>query len=125
MTSADVAAPVRQPANGTAIAALIFVVLSYVAPLMIVIVGVIIADDYVPNESALPTVFVGGIIALVIGAVVAIGLDFVGIVLGVIALFRKNRGKVLAIVSIALGLIPLVVSVGVFALFGSSVPFGQ
>ena len=123
MTSTEIVAPEKRPANGTAIAALIFVILSYVAPIAIVIVGVAIANDYVPNESALPDVFVGGFIALFVGAIVAILLDFFGLILGVVALFRKNRGKVLAVVAIVLGLIPLGVSIGLFALFGSSSPF--
>ena len=122
MTSAELVAPAQQPANGTAIAALIFVILSYVAPIVIVIVGVVAASDYVSNESPLPSVFVGIFTALIVGVVVSIALDFVGIGLGVIALFRKNRGKVLASIALAVAFVPLAASVGVFALFGEWSP---
>jgi len=113
--------PAKRPANGTAIWALVLVILSYLAPIAIVIVGLVVANNYGAEQGVVGGYVIGGAIAIIIAAIVAIGLDFFGLILGIVALFRKNRGKVLAIVAIVLGLIPLVVSIGVFTVFGSAI----
>ena len=113
--------PAKRPANGTAIWALVLVILSYLAPIAIVIVGLVVANNYGAEQGNVGGYVIGGAIAIIIAAIVAIGLDFFGLILGVVAVFRKNRGKVLAIVAIVLGLIPLVVSIGVFTVFGSAI----
>ena len=118
--------PEKRPANGTAIWALVLVILSYLAPIAIVIVGLVVANNYGAEQGNVGGYVIGGAIAIIIAAIVAIGLDFFGLILGVVALFRKNRGKVLAIVAIVLGLIPLAVSIGIFGVFGSAIGgFGQ
>ena len=113
--------PAKRPANGTAIWALVLVILSYLAPIAIIIVGLVVANNYGAEQGNVGGYVIGGAIAIIIAAIVAIGLDFFGLILGIVALFRKNRGKVLAIVAIVLGLIPLVVSIGVFTVFGSAI----
>jgi len=111
----------KLPTNKVGLWALILVVASLVLPIIIALVGFSVAGSLSsPDDLGGGRVLAGGLIAIFFAAVVGLGLDVVGLVLGVVALFRKNRGKVLAIVAIVVGLIPLVVGVGIFALLASN-----
>lgn len=96
----------RRRVNGTGLSALIIVLLAFVAPLVIGFGGATAIQQQAVDagESV-----IGTLLAFTIAAVVAVSLDLVGIVVGIIALFRKNRGKVLAFVALGLGLVPIVV----------------
>src|SRR5690606_5901619 len=105
--------------NGTGLTALILIILSILAPIAIVIVGNVMARD---NGQSTGTVIVSTAIAVFVASAVSIALVFFGIVVGIFALFRRNRGKVLAFIAIGLGLVPVVV-VTMFALvFGDAIP---
>ncbi|MGV8884709.1 MAG: hypothetical protein ACOH1T_03850 [Microbacteriaceae bacterium] len=95
----------KRRVNGTGLTALIIVIVSFIAPIVIAIVGVNAARDSsrTTGEFILATVIV-----LATAAVAAIAVDVVGIVVGVVALFRKNRGRVLAFSAIILGIVPAI-----------------
>ena len=116
-TEIEVAAkPTR---NGVGIAGLVLVILSFVAPIAIIIVGLVVSNNYSNNHSTgAGGLVVGAIIAVVAAGIVAIILDSFGIILGIVSLFRAGKSKVVGIVAIVLGLIPAAASFGIFSFFG-------
>ena len=98
----------RRRVNGTGLTALIIVILSFVAPIVIALVG---SDAARNGSQGNGEVIIGILFALASAALVAVSLDVVGIIVGIVSLFRKNRGKLLGLIAILLGLIPIVVVV--------------
>lgn len=101
--------------NGTGLSALIVVSLAYLAPIGILVVGFILARDSSENPGSL---IVGTIVAIAAAVITAVGLDIIGIILGIIALFRKNRGRVLAWIAIILGALPMIAITIAATVFG-------
>jgi len=98
----------RRRVNGTGLTALIIVILSFVAPIVIALVG---SDAARYGSQGGGEAIIGILFALASAALVAVSLDVVGIIVGIVSLFRKNRGKLLGLIAIFLGLVPIVVVV--------------
>lgn len=106
--------------NGVGIAGLVLVILSFVAPIAIIVIGLVVSNNYANSRDyGTGGLVIGAIITLVVAAIVAIALDAFGIILGVVSLFRAGKTKVVGIVAIVLGLIPAAVSIGIFSIFGA------
>jgi hypothetical protein len=107
--------------NGVGIAGLVLVILSFVAPIAIIIIGLAVSNNYSNNNSTgTGGLVIGAIIAVVAAGIVAIILDAFGIILGIVSLFRTGKSKVVGIVAIVLGLIPAAASFGIFSFFGNA-----
>ena len=120
-TEAEVAQTDKPTRNGVGIAGLVLVILSFVAPIAIIIVGLVVSNNYSNNHSTgAGGLVVGAIIAVVAAGIVAIILDSFGIILGIVSLFRAGKSKVVGIVAIVLGLIPAAASFGIFSFFGNA-----
>ena len=106
--------------NGVGIAGLVLVILSFLAPIAIVIVGFVTSNNVAESRDyGVGGILIGAVIAIVVAAIVAVVLDAVGIILGIVSLFREGRSKVVGIVAIVLGLVPIIASVGIFSVFGA------
>ena len=120
-TEVEVAQNDKPARNGVGIAGLVLVILSFIAPIAIVIIGLVVSNNYSNNNSTgTGGLVIGAIIAIVVAGIVAIVLDGFGIILGIVSLFRAGKSKVVGIVAIVLGLIPAAASFGVFSLFGNA-----
>jgi len=107
--------------NGVGIAGLVLVILSFLAPIAIVIVGFVTSNNVSESRDyGVGGIVIGVVIAIVVAAIVALVLDALGIILGIVSLFREGKSKVVGIVAIVLGLIPAAASFGVFSLFGNA-----
>ena len=106
--------------NGVGIAGLVLVILSFLAPIAIVIVGFVTSNNVSESRDyGVGGIVIGVVIAIVVAAIVALVLDALGIILGIVSLFREGKSKVVGIVAIVLGLVPIVASVGIFSVFGA------
>ena len=106
--------------NGVGIAGLVLVILSFLAPVAIVIVGFVTSNNVAESRDyGVGGILIGAVIAIVVAAIVAVVLDAVGIILGIVSLFRDGKSKVVGIVAIVLGLVPIIASVGIFSVFGA------
>ena len=109
----------RRRVNGTGLTALIIVILGFIAPIVIVIAANVMARE---SGQTPGTIIVSTAIAVFIAAIVSVGLVVLGVVIGIVALFRRNRGKGLASISIALGLVPVVFFAIVATVFSDAIP---
>lgn len=98
----------RRRVNGTGLAALVIVILSFVAPVAIGFGGAVLVQR---EAVGLGESFIGIVLSFAIALLVAVVLAVIGIVIAIISLFRKNRGKVLGITSLVLGIVPIVIAV--------------
>jgi hypothetical protein len=120
-TEVEVAQSDKPARNGVGIAGLVLVILSFVAPIAIIIVGLVLSNNYsTSNSTGTGGLVVGAIIAVVAAGIVAIVLDAFGIILGIVSLFRTGKSKVVGVVAIVLGLIPAAASFGIFSFFGNA-----
>ena len=109
----------KRPLNRTGLTALIIVILGYLAPVAIIIIGVVSISNGANSGSSVASGVVSGLAYFLGAAVVALILAGIGVVVAIISFFRRERGKVLGIVALVLGLLPGIAGVG-FALAISS-----
>lgn len=102
--------PPRRSISRLGLAALVTVLAGFVIPLVVFGIGWAITQGTADSAGG----FVVGIgIAIAVAAAVAFPLSVIGIVLAIIALTRRNRGKALAVTALILGFVPLVAA-GIF-----------
>lgn len=103
------------------IIAFIVVLLAYVTPVASTVFGFIVAA---PDPTGLITdqgwAWVSGLFWAFIGIVIAGVVAFIGLVLGIASLFVKFAGRVLSIIAIVLGALPVLVLLLILALGGLS-----
>ncbi|TBN57192.1 hypothetical protein EYE40_07145 [Glaciihabitans arcticus] len=102
----------KRPLNKTGLTALIVVILGYLAPVTIILIGVVSIANGVNSGSSPTAGIVSGLVYFLGAAVAALVLAGIGVIIAIVSLFRKNRGKVLGIVALVLGLLPGVAGVG-------------
>ncbi|ODU64692.1 MAG: hypothetical protein BGO97_12040 [Micrococcales bacterium 70-64] len=114
MTVPQVPAPAPRR-NGLGISALVLVLAAIALPVILAIVG-FVATALGPQQTpdTLGWGVLGGLVIAALGLGIAGPVALVGIVLAIIALVRKNRGKIAAILALVLGA-PLAL-VGLFVL---------
>jgi hypothetical protein len=107
VTDATAYAPApAKPTNRLGVAALILVVVAcFVPPIIMAVTTILAINDPNPSMDA-GWALLGGFVFGAIGLGVAGPIAIVGVVLAIIALTRKNFGKVAAIVALVIG-IPL------------------
>jgi len=97
--------PPRRGISRLSLAALVTVLAGLILPLVVFGIGWAITQG---TADSIGGYAVGIGFAIAAGAVVAFPLSVIGIVLAIIALTRRNRGKALAVTALVLGFIPLV-----------------
>jgi hypothetical protein len=115
MTVASPPAPIQKPArNRLGIAALVVVLVAIVAPIVVGIVGVVdAANAPMQNASSGGWAVLGGFAIALIGVCLIAPLAIIGVVLAIISLTRKDRGKVAGVVAIVLGILPSLAVFGI------------
>ena len=88
--------PAPKKFNGLGLAALLIMVVAYLVP-----IGFLIAPIVASSDKGWGVI--GGFIFLFIGFVPAAAISLIGIVLAIISLTLKERGKVLGIVALIMG----------------------
>lgn len=114
MTVPQVPAPAPRR-NGLGISALVVVLAAIALPIILAIVGfvaTVLGPQQTPDTAGWGVL--GGLVIAALGLGIAGPVALVGIVLAIIALVRKNRGKIAAILALVLGA-PLAL-VGLFVL---------
>lgn len=100
----------RRRLNGLGLAGLITVIAGFVLPLVVVGIGWAITEGTADSVGG----YVVGIgFAVAAGAILAFPLSVVGIILAILSLLRRDRGKALGVTALVLGFIPLVAA-GIF-----------
>jgi hypothetical protein len=104
MTEPQPTSPRRGPSR-LGLAALLTVLAGFVLPLLIFGIGWAITQGTADSVGGYA---VGLGIAIAVGAAAAFPFSVIGIVLAIVALTRRNRGKALAVTALVLGFVPLV-----------------
>jgi len=111
----------KKPLNKTGLLALIVVILGYLAPVVIVIIGVVTISNGANSGSSTTAGIVSGLAFFLGAAVAALILAGIGVVIAIVSFFRKERGKVLGIVALILGLLPGIAGIGFVLAISSAI----
>jgi len=111
----------KKPLNKTGLTALIVVILGYLAPVAIIIIGVVSISNGVTSGSSPTAGIVSGLAFFLGAAVAALILAGIGVIIAIVSFFRKNRGRVLGIVALVLGLLPGIAGVGFVIAISSAI----
>ncbi|MGV8880726.1 MAG: hypothetical protein ACOH19_01095 [Rhodoglobus sp.] len=107
--------PPRRGISRLGLAALVTVLAGFVLPLVVFGIGWAITQGTADSVGGYA---VGIGFAIAAGAAIAFPFSLVGIVLAIIALTRRNRGRALAVTALVLGFVPLVAAAILFTQIG-------
>jgi hypothetical protein len=99
-------APAKKLRNRLGLVGLILVLISFVVPIIVLIVGIVIiaTDPNPPVGDNIGWAGIGAVLFMWAGAAAISPLAVAGGILGIVSLFRQGRSKVAGIIAIVLGL---------------------